>query len=199
MIEPVRPAAATTAQQGAPWRGWRAWGDASQSDRAPYLVDHVMKLSRGRVLAERPHDSTQLLRGDDAPVPPWLTAGRPAGINPERTSAWTLHSHSGDRRARRVFLLSALLLTTGSWAPARSTAEAEAQVIRVESRSRPSPPPPFPSAQLCAVARSAALRLVARHVHDARSAKLRRATTSAMAVVAAGFSIPAAQYESYAR
>jgi hypothetical protein len=59
-------APAEAAQQGAPRRGWSAWGDAPQSDRAPYLVDHVLKLSLGRVLAERAHDSAQLLRGDGA-------------------------------------------------------------------------------------------------------------------------------------
>ena len=51
---------------GAPQRGWSVWGNAPQSDRAPYLVDHVLKLSLGRVLAERAHDSAQLLRGDGA-------------------------------------------------------------------------------------------------------------------------------------
>jgi hypothetical protein len=42
-------------------------GDAPQSVRepsSPYLVDHVLELSLGRVLAERAHDSAQLLRGD---------------------------------------------------------------------------------------------------------------------------------------
>jgi len=33
---------------------------------APHLVDHVLKLRLGRVLAERAHDSAKLLRGDGA-------------------------------------------------------------------------------------------------------------------------------------
>jgi hypothetical protein len=180
---PGAEAAATMALQGVPWRGWREWGDAPQSGRAPCVVDHVLKLSLVRVLSQHFHF---------AHVPPWPSmrchdasragrlsrqgsAGReggkietvrppfrwfmPAGINPERMSpsacaasasaAWTSHSYSGDRRARRVFLLCALLLTTGSWAPARSTAEAEAQVIRVESRSRPAPSSLSPWAIVC--------------------------------------------------
>jgi len=188
--------------RGVPWRGV-----VDHVLKLECVVDHVLKLSLGRFLAF-------------SPVPPWpsmrchgakrasrlsrqVSAGREGveieTLRPPFRWFMTSHSYSGDRRARRVFLLCALLLTTGSWAPARSTAGTEAPVIRVESRSRRPPPPPCPRVQSCAAARSAALRLGCASRHDARSAKRRRATTSAMAVVAAGFSIPAAQYESYAR
>ena len=49
---------------GSPQRGWSAWGDAPQIDRAPYLIDHVLKLSLCRVLAEGAHHGAQLLGRD---------------------------------------------------------------------------------------------------------------------------------------